>query len=176
MKYFTEMNSQQFGAASRYYRDKAGLEHAKYWEYVANAFQRYTDTGRVDYLNNMVSASLNAGRYRAFSRVTKALCAHEWDEATRQFIGKADKAKLKRLRKLNPDTGAASWEQTLHDHLEKEMTFGQTKPKKGWDEDTCILNFVKQLTSHDVNVDKDVFQRIEDAAKKLAAEKASKAA
>jgi hypothetical protein len=177
MKYFSEMTNSQFGAAHKYYQTKSALELAKFWEYSANAMHRYIKTGRVDYINNLVGDSLNCGRFQAFIRVNKSLCAHEWDAAERQFVGKADKAKLKRLRK-ETDEGVAKWEQMFYDHLQKELTFSETTPKTDWSMEKRVLNLVKACMNHDESHD-EVMKAIEAAWKderKARVEKAAKAA
>lgn len=176
MKHFEAMNAQQFTAATKYYTGgKAEAELNKFWKYVANAFDRYVVSGRVDTLNNVAIASMATGRYRSFVRVTKSLCAHKWDGEKRQFIGKADKKKLKSLRKEDAE-GVAKWEQMLHDNLLKEQEHVQKQPAKAWDEDAVILNFVKNLANHGISADsKAVMEKIEAAAKKTEV-KAAKAA
>lgn len=178
MKYFPEMTGRQFSAATKHYKEKGALENAKYWEYLANGFNRYTETGRVDTLNTLVTVALAMGRYRSFVRVTKSLCAHEWDDKTRSYGGKADKKKLKRLRGEVKDAGGVlRWEQDFYDHLQKETAFLQQKPAKTWDEDTCILSFVKQLAKHGIAANtKDVISRIEKAAKEVQVKAVTKAA
>ena len=168
MVHFVKLTKSQFDSAKQYYTGgKATMEHERFWTFLANAFQRYIHTGRVDTLNLTVQAALSCGRYRPFVRVTKSLCAHEWDDAKRQFVGKADKKKLTRLRKQTAEGGEA-WEELLFKNLEKEMQHSETKPVKAWDEDAAILNFVKGLAKHGVSADsKAVLQKIEKAAKEV---------
>jgi hypothetical protein len=99
---------------------------------VANSLRRYFDTGRVDYVNNMVSAALACGRFRNFSRVTKSLVPHDYNAEKRCFEGKANKAKLKKLRAADGESHV--WETKLYEFLKEETQLQQTKPPKGWEE------------------------------------------
>lgn len=177
MKLFPQMTASQFRSAHVYYSTKSALELVRFWEYAANAMYKYIKSGRVDSLNNCVADSLACGRFQAFTRVTKSLCAHEWNESERKFEGTADKAKLRKLRKETED-GVGKWEQMFHDHLQKENEFSQTTPKNDWSMEKRVLNLVKACMNHDESHDEVVkmFEKQWQEERKARVEKAAKTA
>jgi hypothetical protein len=169
--YFPVMTASQYQTASKYYtQGKALMENVRFWEFFANAIAKYMAHGRVDPLNALVTGSLDSGNYRSFVRVAKTLCAHEYDSKLRIFTGKADKAKLRKYRKVNEDTGAERWEQVLYENMQKEFEHQATKPAKAWDEELKAVAFIRDLHKHDVDDAKHIHNLIESAMKKVAEE------
>ena len=148
LTYFKNMAPATFKSRSAYYcGDKGTQEMENYWQWVANAFLRYFEQGDIKHLNALVEGSLNTGRYRAFVRVGKALCCHEFDHASKAYAGKINKDKRDALIRTDGN-GIPAWENTLLKHLDKEQEHAKQTPAADWSLENRVASLVKSAESH----------------------------
>jgi len=148
LTYFSNMTPATYKSRSAYYTgDRAAEEMEKFWQWVANAFLRYYEQGDIKHLNALVAGSMNVGRYRAFVRVGKALCCHEFNHADKQYAGKINKDKRDALIRTDGN-GIPAWESMLLKHIDKEQEFAKQTPTADWSLEKRVASLIKSAESH----------------------------
>jgi hypothetical protein len=150
---FATLTASQYTNRTKYYKTKGEQEVKQFWDWVANGYARYLETGDISHLNNMVAGALAVQRYRAFTRVTKALSCHKFDKDTKQFTGKIDKDKKESLCKADIDAGCEVWEVKLAEYIGKEDDHQNDTPKKDWSAEAAIVQLITKAGKEGVGLD-----------------------
>ena len=147
MTLFEVLSPQKFAAERKFFCEKnAGDIRQRFETFVANAIGHAMVHGDPTHCNNVLLAAKAVGQYRFTKRVlTPLVSPWEYDTESQTFVGKADKAKLNRLRGTVEVDGVEipRWEQMLAERLRAEDTQEKKAAEAPFDLDAEIERLIK---------------------------------
>ena len=162
---FETLTPQKFAAERRFFCDKeAGGIFDRFTVFIANALGHAMQHGDVTHVNSVLSAARAMRQYRLTQRMIRGIVPFKYDKEAEQFVGKADTAKLNKLRASITEDGvtAPRWEFLLQQKLNAE----DKKEKKAaaeWDLMTLATRLVHAAEAHGCTKS-DVLTAVKDAA------------